>query len=43
MDILQPPGWPRPRGYVNGIAAQGTIISVAGQIGWNAQGEFDVR
>jgi enamine deaminase RidA (YjgF/YER057c/UK114 family) len=40
MDILQPPGWPRPRGYVNGIAAHGTIISVAGQIGWNAQGEF---
>ena len=41
MDILQPPDWPRPRGYVNGIAAQGTLISVAGQIGWNAQGEFE--
>ena len=40
MDILQPPGWARPRGYANGIAAQGTIVSVAGQIGWNAQGEF---
>ena len=41
MEILQPPGWPPPRGYVNGIAAQGTLISVAGQIGWNAQGEFE--
>ena len=41
MDILQPPDWPRPRGYVNGIAAQGTFISVAGQIGWNAQGQFE--
>ena len=40
MDILQPPDWPRPRGYVNGIAAQGTFISVAGQIGWNAQGQL---
>ena len=41
MDILQPPDWPRPRGYVNGIAAQGTFISVAGQIGWNAHGQFE--
>ena len=38
MDILQPPDWPPPRGYVNGIAAQGTFILVAGQIGWNRAG-----
>ena len=37
MRILQPPGWPRPRGYANGIAASGTMVFVAGQIGWNAQ------
>jgi enamine deaminase RidA (YjgF/YER057c/UK114 family) len=41
MNILQPPSWARPRGYANGIAAQGTVISVAGQIGWNAQGKFE--
>ncbi len=38
--ILQPPGWARPRGYANGIAATGRLISVAGQIGWDAQGRF---
>ena len=35
MDILQPPGWPRPRGYSNGIAAEGRLVFVAGQIGWD--------
>jgi len=35
MDILQPPGWPRPKGYSNGIAAEGRQIYVAGQIGWD--------
>jgi enamine deaminase RidA (YjgF/YER057c/UK114 family) len=34
--ILQPASWPRPRGYANGIAATGTQVFVAGQIGWNA-------
>ncbi len=38
--ILQPDGWPRPRGYSNGIAVCGRQIFVAGQIGWNAQGHF---
>ncbi len=41
MNILHPAGWPRPRGFANGIAARGTVISVAGQIGWNAQGVFE--
>jgi enamine deaminase RidA (YjgF/YER057c/UK114 family) len=36
MRILQPPGWPRPRGYANGIAAEGRLVFVAGQIGWDA-------
>ena len=35
--ILQPDGWPRPRGYANGISARGRQIYVAGQIGWNFQ------
>ena len=41
MKILQPSGWSRPRGYANGTAARGTLISVAGQIGWNGRGEFE--
>ncbi len=40
MQILQPPGWARPRGYSNGIAARGTLVSIAGQIGWNAEAQF---
>lgn len=35
MEILQPPGWQKPRGYVNGIKAQGELVFVAGQIGWD--------
>ena len=40
MRVLQPEGWPRPRGYSNGIEAEGRMIFVAGQIGWNEQGLF---
>jgi enamine deaminase RidA (YjgF/YER057c/UK114 family) len=36
--LLQPPGWPRPRGYSNGVAASGRQVFVAGQIGWDAAG-----
>ena len=35
MEVLQPPGWPRPKGYANGIAAEGRLVFVAGQIGWD--------
>ena len=38
--VLQPPGWPRPRGYANGIAAKGTFVFTAGVIGWNAEEKF---
>jgi enamine deaminase RidA (YjgF/YER057c/UK114 family) len=38
---LQPAHWSRPRGYANGIAAQGTHVAVAGQIGWNAREQFE--
>ncbi|CAG1018064.1 aminoacrylate peracid reductase [Burkholderiaceae bacterium] len=41
MRILQPPDWTAPRGYVNGVAAHGTTVFVAGQIGWNAHCEFE--
>jgi enamine deaminase RidA (YjgF/YER057c/UK114 family) len=40
METLQPPGWPRPRGYANGVAAEGRLVFVAGQIGWDATGSF---
>ena len=36
--ILQPPDWPRPRGYSNGVSARGRQVHVAGQIGWNERG-----
>jgi len=41
MDMLNPPGWPRPKGYSNGIAATGRMVFVAGQIGWNENEEFE--
>jgi enamine deaminase RidA (YjgF/YER057c/UK114 family) len=41
MKILQPPHWARPRGYANGIEVSGRQIFVAGQIGWNAQCQFE--
>src|ERR1700733_2704715 len=37
---LQPRGWPRPKGYANGIAAIGETIWVGGQIGWDETGTF---
>ena len=40
MRRLQPPGWPRPRGYANGVAAEGRLVFVAGQIGWDETGAF---
>ncbi|MDE2615100.1 MAG: RidA family protein [Burkholderiales bacterium] len=39
--ILQPPGWAPAKGYANGVAATGTPIYVAGQIGWNAAQQFE--
>ena len=40
MNILQPPGWSRPRGYSNGVAASGRTVYVSGMIGWDGQGVF---
>ena len=38
--VLQPKGWPRPRGYANGIVAEGRMVFVAGQIGWDESQTF---
>jgi enamine deaminase RidA (YjgF/YER057c/UK114 family) len=41
MQILQPPGWARPKGYSNGIAVKGgTTVYIAGQVGFTGQGEW---
>ena len=39
-ETLLPDGWPRPRGYANGVAATGRQLFVAGMIGWDAHGVF---
>ena len=43
MEILQPPGWARAKGFANGIAAQGRLVFIAGQIGWDAQQRWRSR
>ena len=40
MKILQPENWGKPSGYSNGVAAEGTAIFVAGQVGWNENNEI---
>jgi enamine deaminase RidA (YjgF/YER057c/UK114 family) len=41
MQVLLPPGWPRPKGYANGVVAPaGRMVFIAGMVGWNAAGEF---
>jgi enamine deaminase RidA (YjgF/YER057c/UK114 family) len=37
---LLPPGWPRPKGYANGVSARGRTIFTAGVVGWNADEQF---
>ncbi|HEX4508828.1 MAG TPA: RidA family protein [Burkholderiaceae bacterium] len=39
--VLQPPTWPRPRGYANGVEASGRQVHVAGMIGWTPEGRFE--
>ncbi|HMN75261.1 MAG TPA: RidA family protein [Burkholderiaceae bacterium] len=41
MNVLLPEGWKAPIGYANGIEAEGRIVFVAGQVGWNAQQIFE--
>lgn len=40
MRFLQPPGWTPPKGYANGILAEGRLLFVAGQVGWDAEQRF---
>ena len=40
MEVILPPGWPRPRGYANGVASSGRMLFIAGMIGWDARGVF---
>ena len=40
LDVVQPDGWARPRGYVNGMVGEGRWLQVAGQIGWEADRSF---
>jgi enamine deaminase RidA (YjgF/YER057c/UK114 family) len=40
MKVLQPPGWPRPRGYSNGVAASGRLVFTAGIVGWDEEERF---
>ena len=37
---ILPEGWPRPKGYANGVVAQGRMLFIAGMIGWDADGVF---
>ena len=41
MQRIQPPDWAEPRGYANGVLARGSLLFVGGQIGWNAQQQFE--
>ncbi len=41
MKTLLPPGWPRPKGYANGISAKGRLIVTAGVVGWNDREQFE--
>ena len=43
MQILQPPGWARARGFSNGIAASGRLVFIAGQVGWTGEGKWQAR
>ena len=41
MEILQPPNWPQPKGYSNGIVARGNMVFLAGIVGWNEKEKFE--
>ncbi len=41
MKTILPESWPRPKGYANGILAEGKVLFIAGQIGWNEKEQFE--
>jgi len=40
-EFLHPQNWKKPKGFANGIAAEGRTVFLAGQVGWNAEQHFD--
>lgn len=40
VKTIQPEGWPRPSGYANAVVAEGRMVFVAGQVGWDSSGTF---
>lgn len=40
MRIVQPEGWPRPRGYANGVVAEGRVLFISGQVAWDEREQF---
>jgi len=40
LTALQPPGWPVPRGYSNGMVGRGRVVLIGGQVGWDSAGRF---
>jgi enamine deaminase RidA (YjgF/YER057c/UK114 family) len=38
---IQPEGWAAPKGYANGVEARGRQLFIGGQVGWNAQQQFE--
>jgi enamine deaminase RidA (YjgF/YER057c/UK114 family) len=43
MQKLQPPGWAKPKGYANGVATEGRLVFVAGQVGWDEEETFQAH
>ena len=43
MKVLQPPNWPRTKGYSNGVVAKGSLVFLSGIVGWNSRGEFESK
>lgn len=43
MQIVNPPGWVRPKGYSNGIVTSGRMVFVAGMVGWNEREVFEAH
>ena len=40
LKVILPPGWPRPKGYANGVVARGRWLFIAGMVGWDEHGQF---
>ncbi len=41
--VLQPEGWPQPKGYANGMEARGRVVFVGGQVGWTPDMRFEAK